>query len=182
MTSLPDAPRRRKSTSEPMTLEDERPGDIAVIRALTRAAFEGAPYSDQTEAQIVDALRAAGALTLSLVAALDGEIVGHAAFSPVRIDGRLYGWYGLGPVSVRPDHQRRGIGSAVISHGLDRLRRMQARGCVVFGDPRYYGRFGFVCDPRLTYPPSPDGYFQRLSFTPSTPTGQVDYHAAFDAA
>ena len=86
-----------------MNIRAEIPEDAAIIRAITSAAFEGAPHSSGTEAAIVDALRAAGALTVSLVAVQNGEIVGHVAFSPVTIDCKSTGWLGLGPVSVRPD-------------------------------------------------------------------------------
>jgi putative acetyltransferase len=163
-----------------MKIDQERPEDVTVIRILTNAAFKDAPYSNQTEAKIVDALRGAGVLTLSLTATRDGEILGHAAFSPVRINGRSCGWYGLGPVSVRPDSQRKGIGSAIIRDGLHRLKTMKVDGCVVFGDPAYYGRFGFVSDPRLYYAPAPAGYFQRLAFTKAAPIGEVAYHSGFD--
>lgn len=163
-----------------MQIELERPEDVDAIHELTLAAFRDAPHNLQTEARIVDALRDAGVLTLSLVASQAGEIVGHAAFSPVRINGFEGGWYGLGPVSVRPDRQRTGIGSAVIRHGLERLKAMNGLGCVVFGDPGYYGRFGFVSDPGLRYPGAPDGYFLRLPFTVTVPIGEVAYHSGFD--
>jgi putative acetyltransferase len=165
-----------------MKIRLEQPEDAAAIHALTTAAFKDAPYSDQTEARIVDALREAGALTLSLVAIEDGQIVGHAAFSPVRIDGRPGRWYGLGPVSVAPDRQREGIGSSLITDGLGRLRAMEAEGCVVFGNPGYYTRFGFASDPRLRYEDAPDGYFMRLVFIGPEPAGVVTYHAGFDVA
>ncbi len=153
-----------------------------MISTITEAAFRHARYSDHTEARIIDALRGAGALTLSLVAEDNGEIIGHAAFSPVQIDGRDGGWFGLGPVSVRPDGQKSGVGSAIVRDGLDRLRVMGARGCVVLGDPVYYVRFGFVADPRLRYAGAPDGYFQRLVFIGEPPTGEVAYHPGFDVA
>src|ERR1700759_2724926 len=108
-----------------MHIRLERPQDAAAIRAVTKAAFDAAAYSSQTEVKIVDALREGGALVLSLLALQEDEIIGHAAFSPVRIDGEPGGWYGLGPVSVRPDRQRQGIGSAIIRDGLHRLTTMQ---------------------------------------------------------
>jgi putative acetyltransferase len=163
-----------------MKIRLEKSGDASAIRAVTKAAFRDAPYSDQTEARIVDALRNAGVLTLSLVAENGGDIIGHAAFSPVRINRQERGWFGLGPVSVRPDRQSQGVGSAIVRDGLDRLEMMGAQGCVVFGDPAYYGRFGFVADPRLRYPGAPDGYFHRLVFTGEPPTGEVAYHLGFD--
>src|SRR5262245_55623298 len=94
-----------------MEIRGERPGDARAIRSITNAAFAGAEHSSGTEAAIVDALRASGAMTVSLVAVAGNEVVGHVAFSPVRIDGQDFGWYGLGPVSVRPDCQKQGIGA-----------------------------------------------------------------------
>lgn len=164
-----------------MHIRQERPEDVDTIRHLTTAAFRDVPYSSQTEAAIVDALRNAGALALSLVAVEDNEIVGHVALSPVTINSEATGWYGLGPVSVWPDHQRKGIGQALISEGLSYLRRMHAQGCVVLGDPGYYGRFGFVSDPELWYRDVPPEYFQRLSFTEIMPKGEVAYHPEFGA-
>lgn len=164
-----------------MQIRPERPEDVDTIRRLTTAAFKEARYSSQTEAAIVDALRIADALTISLVAIQDGKIVGHAAFSPVTINGEVNGWYGLGPVSVWPDRQGKGVGQALIRAGLDRLRCMNAQGCVVLGDPGYYSRFGFASDPGLRYGDVPPEYFQRLGFTDNVPKGEVAFHAGFDA-
>jgi predicted N-acetyltransferase YhbS len=163
-----------------MRIRGEDPGDVAAIGRVTAAAFAVAAHSSGTEARIVEALRAANALTLSIVAAGDGDIVGHAAFSPVRIGGIEGAWFGLGPVSVRPDRQRTGVGGAIIRRGLDLLGAMDAEGCVVFGDPAYYGRFGFAYDPRLSYAGAPAGYFQRLVLRGAPPAGEVVYHPAFD--
>jgi putative acetyltransferase len=138
-------------------------------------------YSSQTEKAIVDALRSAGALTLSLIAIEDGKIIGHVAFSPVTINSKTNGWYGLGPVSVWPNQQGRGIGQALIREGLNNLRDMNAQGCVVLGDPGYYSRFGFVSDPGLRYGDVPPEYFQRLGFTEIVPKGEVVFHPGFDA-
>jgi putative acetyltransferase len=165
-----------------MQIKLERPVDAAAIRRLTQAAFKGAPYSDGTEAQIVDALRAAGALTISLIAIEAGDIVGHAAFSPVTINGAAGDWYGLAPMSVMPQQQRQGIGQTLIRDGLARLRSMKAAGCVVLGDPGYYGRFGVEIDPDLSYGDVPPGYFQRLIFHGPPPKGEVRYHPGFDAS
>lgn len=159
----------------------ERPEDATAIGAVTTAAFAGAVHSSGTEAAIVAALRAAGALSVSLVALGNGEIVGHVAFSPVTIDGEGSGWFGLGPVSVRPDRQRAGIGRALIEEGLARLSAGGAAGCVVLGDPAYYARFGFVADPALRYADAPPAYFQRLVFSGPPPAGRVTYHVGFAA-
>lgn len=164
-----------------MQIRLECPEDADTIRSLTTAAFKDMPHSSQTEAAIVDALRKAGALTVSLVANMDGEIVGHVAFSPVKINGTAKGWYGLGPVSVWPNLQRTGIGQALIGDGLDRLKRLNAQGCVVLGDPAYYSRFGFMSDPELRYGDVPPEYFQRLVFTAVAPKGEVAFHTGFDA-
>jgi predicted N-acetyltransferase YhbS len=162
-----------------MLIRAERPGDAAAIRRVIAAAFADAPHSSGTEADIVDALRAAGALTVSLVALDDEEIIAHIAISPVRIDQATGSWFGLGPVTVDPAVQRRGIGEALIRRALADLQRLGATGCVVLGDPLYYARFGFRHDPRLTYAEVPPPYFQYLSFDGSRPRGSVVYHSAF---
>lgn len=163
------------------TIRPERPEDAARIRALTRAAFAGAHHASGTEPAIVDALRAAGALSLSLVAVEADAVIGHAAFSPVTVGDKACGWYGLGPVSVIPGRQRSGIGSALIREGLAELATRDAAGCVVVGDPGYYGRFGFRSDPRLRYPGVAPVYFQSLAFRPPLPEGEVAFHPGFEA-
>jgi predicted N-acetyltransferase YhbS len=165
-----------------MQIRQERPEDASTIRALTDAAFKGMPFSDQTEAQVIDALRAAGALTVSLVAVEGDEIIGHVAFSPVKINGAVGDWYGLGPVSVWPDRQRTGIGQALIREGLQRLQSRSAGGCVLLGDPAYYRRFGFESDPDLHYPDAPPGAFQHLTLKGLRPSGAVRFHPAFDVS
>ena len=136
-------------------------------------------HSDQTEADIVEALRSDGALTVSLVAIQDDEIIGHVAFSPVVIVAAAGDWYGLGPVSVRPDRQGRGVGQALVRAGLERLGSLGAAGCVVLGDPDYYRRFGFESDPALYYGEAPASYFQRLILRGPAPRGEVLYHSGF---
>lgn len=80
-----------------MIIRPETAGDAEAIRQITEAAFAGQPYSDQTEARIIDRLRSEDAMTLSLVAEEEGEVIGHIAFSPVTITPFAVGWYGLGP-------------------------------------------------------------------------------------
>ncbi len=165
-----------------MEIRDETPDDIAAIRAVTKAAFAPMPYSSQTEAEIVDGLRAADAVRLSLVAVAEGTVVGHVVFSDVMIDGREGGWVGLGPVSVRPDRQKAGIGSRLIEEGLERMRAQGAAGCLLVGDPGYYGRFGFRTVSGLTYEGVPDEYVLALPFAGAPPTGAVKFHPAFETA
>lgn len=164
-----------------MIIRAETPADISTIRALTEAAFINVEHSSQTASAIVDALRAAGALPLSLVAEQDGKIVGHIAFSPVLIDGKDLGWFGLGPVSVWPHLQRSGIGSALIREGLQQLRQRGAAGCVLLGDPDYYRRFGFSSDDALRYGDVPPEYFQSLILSGEPCAGEVTYHEGFEA-
>lgn len=165
-----------------MQIRLERPEDAATIHALTDAAFKGMPFSDQTEARVIDALRAAGVLTLSLVATEGGEIIGHIAFSPVKINGEAGDWYGVGPVSVWPDRQRTGIGQALIRDGLQRLRSMGAGGCVLLGDPAYYARFGFENDAHLRHAGAPSWAFQCLTLNGPRPRGEVSFHPGFDVS
>lgn len=162
-------------------IRPERPADAEPIAALTAAAFEGHAFADGTEPAIPGLLRKDGALTVSLVAEEEGRIAGHVAFSPVTVDGADVGWFGLGPVSVAPGLQRRGIGGALIREGLERLRGLDARGCVLLGDPAYYGRFGFEADPALRYPGPPARFFQSLVLVPPAPEGEVRFHPAFGA-
>lgn len=159
----------------------EKPENIPIIRQITKAAFAPLEYSSQTEAEIIDALREAGALTVSLVALLEGVVVGHVAFSPVKIDGRDMAWFGLGPIAVRPDCQKNGIGEKLVRDGLSRLVHLGAKGCVVQGNPQYYRRFGFENDVALIYEGPPAEYFMRLVFSGQAPSGQVNFHKGFSA-
>lgn len=160
-------------------IRPERAGDERAIHEVVRSAFDGHPHSDGSEPGIVGTLRADGDLAISLVAEDGGEIVGHVAFSPVAISDGSAGWFGLGPVAVAPQRQREGIGAALIEQGLALLRERAASGCVVLGDPVYYGRFGFLHDPALTYPGPPPEYFQRLVIGASGASGVVTYAPAF---
>nr|WP_222857169.1 N-acetyltransferase [Rhizobium herbae] len=160
-------------------IRPEKPGDVEAIHSLTREAFKDHPYSDGTEHFIVDRLRHAGALSLSLVAEVEGEVVGHVAFSPVEFSDGSAGWFGLGPVSVLPSRQGKGIGGALIRRGLEILRERRAAGCVVVGNPELYRKFGFRNDPQITFADCAPQYFlaQPLSSTPAS--GIVTYNAAF---
>lgn len=163
-----------------MTIRPEQPGDEPAIHALTEAAFRNMPYSDGNEADLVDALRRDGDLALSLVALnMDQAIVGHMAFSPVSISDGSARWYALGPCSVIPTRQHTGIGSQLIEAGLAEMRARGASGVVLVGSPKYYGRFGFTCDPKLVYPGAPAEYFQRLVLADGEPSGTVTFAPAF---
>lgn len=148
---------------------------------MTVAAFRNAPHTDHTEQFIIRALRNSGQLSVSLVAENDGAIIGHVAVSPVRISSDASGWFGLGPISVAPEHQSQGVGAQLMVHALAELRALGAAGCVVLGDPGYYSRFGFYVEPSLVLPGVPAEYFQAISFNGSMPSGTVSYDDSFTA-
>jgi putative acetyltransferase len=182
-----------------MWIRTETQDDIAAIREVIGAAFADQPGEGQPEQRIVDALRDAGALTLSLVADIDGRIAGCIAFSPVTVlpvttspgtsapasRGEGSGqWFGLGPLAVAPRDQHHGVGKALVRAGLTELERLRASGCVVLGEPGYYQRFGFAAGTGLQLANLPPEYFLAVSLTGTTaertiPEGQVRYHPAF---
>ncbi|MBT8766993.1 GNAT family N-acetyltransferase [Metapseudomonas boanensis] len=165
----------------PLVIRTESPADCAAIEHLTAAAFEHAPHTNHTEQFIVNALRRAGQLSISLVAADDDQIVGHVALSPVSISSGATNWFGLGPISVLPARQGEGIGTLLMEAALADLQRRGAAGCVLLGDPAFYQRFGFVARPELVLPGVPAEYFQAVSFSETWPVGDVSYHEAFNA-
>ena len=160
-------------------IRSESPQDIDAVREITLAAFRDHPYSHQTEHLIVDALRADGALAISLVAVREGRPVGHIAFSEAVVGDSERGWFLLGPVAVLPALQGQGIGSALVLAGLDELRARGATGCVLVGDPVFYGRFGIRAWPRLTYEGVPDENVLGLPFAGAPPIGLIRAHQAF---
>ena len=145
-----------------MHIRMEQNQDIPAIRCLIQVAFQDALHTSHTEHLIVEALRHAHVLTISLVAEVEGRIIGHVAASPVSISNGATDWYGLGPVSVLPDMQRQGVGSRLIETVLAQLRKKSAAGWVVLGEP--------------------SEYFMALNFNKDVPSGNVVYHAAFNAA
>ncbi len=122
-------------------IRPEKPEDVTAIHHVNAIAF-GQPQ----EGDLVDGLRLAGALTISLVAEQDGRIVGHIAFSPVMItsDTAVVDAIGLAPMAVLPEYQRQGIGSQLVESGLEACREMGYGIVVVLGHPNYYPRFGFT--------------------------------------
>jgi putative acetyltransferase len=123
-----------------VAIRADQPGDAPAVREINEQAFGG-----PQEARIVDALRGAiGAI--SLVAESGDRLVGHILFTPIAVEPPVSGrrFAGLGPMAVRPDHQRRGIGGQLVRAGLDECRRLGYAAVVVIGHPEYYPRFGFV--------------------------------------
>jgi predicted N-acetyltransferase YhbS len=162
-------------------IREELPDDVLAISRTTAAAFLAAPHTSHTEEYVVGALRQAGKLAVSRVATHNDEVVGHVAISPIKISGKEVGWYGLGPVSVLPSYQRRGIGSALIMDALLVLSSSGAAGCVVLGEPTFYERFGFSANETLTLPEFSPQNFLVVAFDSSIPKGVVSYHDAFQA-
>jgi putative acetyltransferase len=162
-----------------MIIRKERDADTEAITEVTIAAFKTLPISNHTEQFIIKALRAAGVLTISLVAEVEGKIVGHIAFSPVRITDGSKNWYGLSPVSVLPEYQKQGIGKALINEGLSVLKEFHGQGCALVGDPNYYKRFGFQNYPKLVHEGVPQEVFLALPFNEKVPQGTVVFHEGF---
>lgn len=164
-----------------LMLRNEQDQDVDAIFKLTESAFKNAEHTDHTEQFIVNALRKMQQLTLSMVAEHDQQIIGHVAISPVEISSGASDWYGLGPISVAPEYQQQGVGSALMHAVLEQLKQLGAAGCVVLGDPTYYSKFGFNVIPNLTLANVPAEYFQALSFDQTFPQGEVKYSPAFTA-
>jgi putative acetyltransferase len=163
------------------TIRCECPDDIPAIHAVIKEAF-GRP----DEADLVDALRASGALALSLVADVGGRIVGHVGFSPITIGG-IHHALALAPVAVAPPCQRRGIGAALVRRGLEQCRDIPCPVVVVLGEPAYYNRFGFI--PASAYGiscpfPVPDEVYMALKLAPGEGRdcrGVVRYRPEFES-
>ena len=164
-----------------MIIRPETPADIPAISAVTLAAFRDHPHSEQTEHLIIERLRERGVLALSLVAEIQDEIVGHIAFSPIELSDGAQDWFGLGPLSVKPSRQGRGIGGALIRKGLEMLKARGATGCVVMGDPDLYRKFGFQNNARIIYADCAPQYFLAQALSPAGGSGMVTYDKAFDA-
>ena len=160
----------------------ETQADLVAIYQVNRLAFER-----ENEAQLVDKIRDNEAVILSLVAELDGQIVGHILFSPVTITAADFQWQavGLGPLAVLPEFQNQGIGSALIHAGLDELKKIGHVVVIVLGYPDYYPRFGFK--PSRPFGIQweidvPDEVFMVAGLNPGALNGRqgiVRYHPAF---
>lgn len=167
-------------TASGVKIRPEEPADGAAVWAVNRAAFE-----TQAEADLVDALRAQASPLISLVAEAD-SVVGHICFSPVTLSGHPdLALMGLAPMAVRPDFQRRGIGSALVTAGLARCRELRQRAVVVLGHPRFYPRFGFVPASRygiFSEYRVADEVFMVLELEPGSlagKSGTIRYHEVF---
>jgi putative acetyltransferase len=164
-----------------MIIRKEKNADFESITNVTIEAFKNHPISHQTEHFIIKALRASDVLSISLVAEINGQIVGHIAFSPISISDGTSDWYGLGPVSVLSDYQKLGIGKALINKGLSLLKEMGSQGCALVGLSDYYKKFGFKNYPEMIHEDIPQEFFLVLPFTEKIPKGIVVFHEGFKA-
>jgi len=159
----------------------EEPGEDEAISEVHIRAFGGT-----AEAAVIESLRGQGALLASLVAVVQGRIVGHVALSPVEVSGRERAAVALGPLAVDPDLQGRGIGGMLVNAFLQHCRVRDEGLVVVLGYPDYYGRFGFVPAERwgLHYRDAGEA-LQALEVRPRAAaglSGEVRYHPAFENA
>ncbi|GAB7229487.1 N-acetyltransferase [Vibrio rotiferianus] len=164
-----------------MLIRTEAPADILIIDRLLKHAFP-----TDAEANLVMRLRENGKLTLSLVACTDeGEVVGHALFSPVTLNGEDLSWQGLAPLAVHEDYRRQGIAAELIKEGFDSLRDFGYPVCVVLGDPAYYGRQGFTASEEMGFDCAwevPQGAFRVAELVEGQcdgRSGRIDYSPEF---
>lgn len=162
-----------------ITIRNETNSDIEAISAVTVEAFRTLAISQHTEQFIINTLRKAGVLNISLVAEVEGQIAGHIAFSPVVISDGSQNWYGLGPISVLPKYQKQGIGKSLIHKGLSLLKGLGGQGCALVGNPEYYQRFGFKNIAGLIHEGIPQEVFLALPFDKKMPKGNVTFHEGF---
>ncbi|MDH5736684.1 MAG: N-acetyltransferase [Gammaproteobacteria bacterium] len=160
-------------------IREEEKKDIPDIRKVTALAFKDKPYADGDEQDVIDRLRDAKALSLSLVAIENGNVVGQITFSPTKNSDGSIPWFGLGPVSVLPSHQGLGIGAYLINTGLKRIRDFGALGCILTGNPDYYKKFGFVLSPDNAPKEEPIEYFMINLFNEVKTDGIFSFHEAF---
>ena len=164
-----------------MLIRPEVESDHAAVRAVNMEAFETA-----AESKLVDQLRERVSTFISLVAEEDESIVGHIFFSPVRMPERDdVNMMGLAPMAIRPEFQRKGIGSALVTRGIDECLQIGCEAVVVLGHPQFYSRFGFQSASRFQITSEydvPDEYFMAKEIVPDAlkgVSGVVKYHEAF---
>lgn len=167
-----------------ISLRKETDADRAGIDDVVEAAF-----ARRSEADLVEALRLGGALTLSAVAVQGPRVVGHVAYSPAEVVSRnsVVPVLALGPMAVVPGCQRQGIGSALIRWSLEECRALGHGVVFVLGDPAYYSRFGFVAalgrGVHCPFPAPPEA-FRLLELSPGAlngATGTFRYRPEFEA-
>lgn len=162
-----------------MIIRLETATDHQAIYDLTRDAFAPMSFSDGSEPDIIDQMRKDGDLSLSLVAEED-EIISHVAFSRAKVRNAEGDWYGLGPIAVRKDKQRQGVGTQIAQTGLEILRGNGAAGCVLTGNPDVYRPMGFSNDHALTYSGLNPRYILFITFNDTVPKGEINFAQALE--
>jgi putative acetyltransferase len=164
-----------------MLIRAEELRDWAAVHAVDVSAFD-----TPAEANLVDALREQAQPFVSLIAENNGAIVGHVVFSPVSLSGHpALKMMGLAPVAVAPEHQRKGIGSALVRAGLEQCKQLGFGAVVVLGHPACYPRFGFSWSTRFGIGCEyevPEEVFMVVELQAGFlrgASGKVQYHAAF---
>lgn len=160
-------------------IREEQPGDAAAIRAMMLAAFDGHPYSDGDEADVIERLRADHDLELSLVASEGGDVLGQVTYSAAQLSNGEQGWMVLGPVAVAPAAQGRGIARALMEAGEAAMRARGAKGITVLGDPVFYAKFGYLQHTPMTLAGELGAYLQVKSFGALIPAAAISYAPAF---
>ena len=163
-------------------IREEEAGEESAIHAMMLRAFEGHPYSDGDEADVIDRLRADGDLLLSLVAVEDDKILAQASYSKAMLSNGEEGWMVIGPIAVDPACQGRGIGRALIEEGEMRLKNAGAKGITVLGDPQLYAHFGFIQFTPMKLEGELGEYLQVKSFGADIPAAFITYAKGFGAA
>ena len=167
-----------------MFIRAEGESDRSAVYGVNVAAFE-----TRLEADLVDALREQAEPLISLVAEESGGIIGHILVSPVSISNHPEAkLMAIGPMAVRPEHQRTGIGSALVETALQRCREMSYDAVFVLGHPAFYPRFGFVRASQLGIGCEydvPDDVFMAMELRKGCLQGirgKIKYHPAFGEA
>lgn len=167
----------------PLSLRVETPADQDATRHVNCTAF-----ARDDEARLVDALRDSGSVRLSLLAEQDGQVVGHILFTelPIVTGDGVFPALGLAPLAVLPEFQRQGIGSVLVSTGLDLCRDAGQRAVVVLGHPEFYRRFGFSSElARPLQSPFAGDVWMALELQPAALhgiAGKVQYPPPFGIA
>lgn len=164
-----------------VTIRPEECSDRLAIWEVTRKAFEGRPYADGDEQDLIDRLRELGALSVSLVAIDGNQVIGQITFSPATISSGLGKWYALGPIAVLPERQGQGVGTALIGAGMREIEKLGGSGCILTGDPQYYSRHGFLLAPEHCPEAEPSDHFMLRLLGDQLPRGRFAFHDAFYA-
>lgn len=164
-----------------MNIRREQQSDRLAVHAINAAAFE-----TQAEADLVDALRSQANPIVSLVAEIEGRLIGHIMFSPAILSGHPdLTIMGLAPMAVVPEHQRKGIGSALIYAGIEACKQLNADAVIVLGHPDYYPKFEFVAASQFGIDSQydvPDEVFMAMELNKNALAGRsgtISYHSAF---